>query len=167
MAGYTADSRLIPAIVALKDCLCSELAKRGLDAGCTCSLVHGNVENVEWPTAGKGVAWLGLSGIFESSAFPQQNSGTSRCGSPLAASISVGVLRCYKVGTTAPSPDESLLYMDKQMADMAAMRAALTCCPAKETLGFEISLGGYTPIGPEGGVYGGIWVATVSEVDRV
>lgn len=162
---YTPDSRLMPALVALKDCLCSELTKRGLSAGCTCSLVHGNVENVEFPEVGKGVAYVGIGGIFESTAFPNPAAGASPCGRPLAASITMGVLRCYRVGTSYPSADDSMLYLDKQMADMAAMKTALTCCSKSSGVQFEVSLGTYAPFGPEGGVYGGIWTATVGQVD--
>ena len=45
-----------------------------------------------------------------------------------------------------------LTYMDKQMADMAAMRRAIVCCNGDFD---DIILGQYTPLGPAGGVYGG------------
>lgn len=156
---YQPDVRIMPALMALHDCLCAELEKSGLDLGCECLLVHGAVENIAPPAVGKGIAWVGLSSIFPSKSFPSPDTSTTNCPAPLAAIITVGVLRCYAVKAAGESPQEMLLYMDKQMADMAAMRRAIVCCNGD----FEdIVLGQYTPLGPQGGVYGGTWSLSIA-----
>ena len=151
---YTADATIMPALMALHECLCAELTKSGLDASCECALVHGAAVSVAPPAVGRGYAWVGLDSIVPSKTFPVQDSTASNCPSPLVANVTVGILRCYAVKVNGESSEQMLLYMDKQMADMAAMRRAILCCAA---LTDDVMLGSYTPIGPEGGVYGGSW----------
>lgn len=157
---YTADNLIMPALMALHECLCAELVKSGLDAGCECALLHGAAVNVAPPAVGKGYAWVSLESIFPSKSFPNPDSGANNCPSPLAALVIVGVLRCFPVKPTGESADDMLLYMDKQMADMAAMRRAILCCASIED---DVQLGSYTPIGPEGGIYGGSWTVSLGQ----
>ena len=157
---YTADVRIMPALIALHECLCAELKKSGLDLACECALVHGNVANVAPPGVGKGTAWVGVASIFPSKNFPAPTADRDTCAAPLAALISVGLIRCYAVKVNGESVEDMLLYMDKQMADMAAMRRAIVCCSKEFD---DVSLGQYIPIGPEGGVYGGQWTVTLGE----
>ena len=158
--AYTADVRVMPVLMDLHECLCTELEKSGLSADCACLLVHGNVLNVAPPTAGKGVAWVGIQSIYPSKTFPSPVSDRDTCVAPLAALVTVGLLRCYAVKVNGESYEDMLLWMDKQMADMAAMRRAIVCCGLSVE---DISLGVYTPIGPEGGVYGGTWTVTLGQ----
>ena len=158
---YLADVRIMPALIRLHECLCAELEKSGLGVNCDCALVHGNSTNVAPPAVGHGYALIGLQSIFPSKDFPSATGGRDSCPAPLAATISVGLIRCYAVKVKGESSEEMLLYMDKQMADMAAMRRAIVCCNQE----FEdMGLGIYLPIGPEGGTYGGQWVVTIGEV---
>jgi hypothetical protein len=152
---YRADTLIMPALIALHECLCAELVTSDLAADCNCAIVHGAAVNVAPPVVGRGTAWVGVDTIFPSKTFPTQDTGTSACGAPLVATVTVGLLRCYAVKATGESPEQTLLYMDKQMADMAAMRRAIVCCSNLDQI--DVSLGTYTPIGPEGGVYGGTW----------
>jgi len=159
---YLADVRIMPALMRLHECLCNELERSGLGDNCDCALLHGNADSVAPPIVGRGYAWVGLTNIFPSKVFPSATSDINTCAAPLAALVTVGVLRCYAVKTTGESSGDMLLYMDKQMADMAAMRRAIVCCSADD---YEVSMGAYTPIGPSGGVYGGQWTVTLGQGD--
>lgn len=157
---YTPDVRIMPALIKLHECLCAELERAGLSAGCDCALLHGSAEAVAPPAVGKGFAWVGLSSVFPSRSFPSPTTDRDTCGAPLAALVTVGVMRCYAVKVAGESAEDMLTYMDKQMADMAAMRRAIVCCNGE----FEdLSLGTYTPIGPSAGVYGGSWALAIGQ----
>lgn len=156
---FTGDAIIFPGLLKLKDCLCSELASAGLDGQCQCVLLHGAGAQPALPSAGKGVAWVGLNSIFPSTTFPEPSESASSCSAPLAASVTVGVIRCYQVKTSGESEEDMRTYMDLQMADMAAMRRAILCCADIE--GVDVDLGTYSPIGPEGGIYGGMWSSVI------
>lgn len=155
---FRGDSLIMPKLLKLHDCLCSELAASGLNLLCDCLLLHGSGGQLGQPTVGKGIAWVGLTNIFPYKNFPSPDIGDGRCDGFIAAAVTVGLMRCYAVKTNGESEADMIAYMDKQMADMAAMRRAIVCC-AKED--FDVSLGQYTPIGPEGGIYGGSWAVTL------
>ena len=158
--AYTPDVRIMPGLMALHECLCAELERSGLAAECDCVLLHGSSDAVAPPVVGRGYAWVGIQSIFPSKSFPGPDSSLSNCPAPLAALVTVGILRCFQVRATGETPTEMLTYMDKQMADMAAMRRAIVCC--NEQMG-DMVLGMYTPMGPSGGVYGGNWSLTIGE----
>lgn len=152
---YISDSSIMPGLLKLHECLCATLSARNLDPKCECALLHGEGTQPALPKAGNGYAWVGLNGVFPSKVFPTQEAGASSCRAPLAATVTMGIIRCYAIKTVGESVESMMMYMDKQMADMAAMRYAIECCAQDEEL--QVSLGAYTPIGPEGGIYGGTW----------
>ena len=156
---YQADTFIMPTLVALKKCVCEELERSGLAEGCGCALQHGSPGPANIPAVGKGYAWVGIQNAFPSKAFPQPEISDGSCLAPLAATIQVGLIRCYPIQQSGDSEENMLKYLDKQMADMAALRRALVCCSND----FYVSLGSYTSVGPEGGVYGGMWLATVGQ----
>lgn len=158
--AYTPDVLLMPVLTDLHECLCAELERAGLSAECDCALVHGSAVNVAPPAVGKGYAWVGVDSIVPSKSFPVQDSSPSNCPSPLVVNVTVGVLRCYAVKVTGESPEDMLKWMDMQMADMAAMRRAILCCASAHD---DVMLGLYTPMGPEGGVYGGSWTVSLGQ----
>lgn len=159
-ALYRHDDAIMPALAKLRDCLCNELDKSGLSADCDCVLIHGLGTNVAPPAPGKGFAWVGVTGAFASKDFPNPDVSRSVCATPLAASFVMGVVRCFQVNPRGESGEDMLRWLDKQMADMQAMRRAILCCGVE-----DVSLGTYTPIGPEGGAFGGSWTGTVGQVD--
>ena len=110
-------------------------------------------------TAGKcGMAWVRLALIT-----PQVDPriGSSRCGDILNPSIEMGILRCHKTLMDNGAP-MSMEYQESktraQMAEMAAILRVLLCSDVVKEL--DVTLGGYTPIGPEGGCVGGAWIAS-------
>ena len=160
--AFTGDAIIFPALLKLLDCLCTELQRSGLDNQCECILLHGAGTQVDQPAIGKGVAWVGLNSIFGSKNFPSPDGDIDTCSSPIAASVTVGVIRCYKLRESGETRDEMIGYMDTQMADMAAMRRAILCCAQDGDV--AVSLGTYSPIGPSGGAYGGSWSPTLGGI---
>ena len=126
--------------------LCAELTKSGLDLECECALVHGTVENVAPPVVGKGMRGWGSVHFPVEVRSPVRLLRGKLPGPAGRDHRDVGLLRCYAVeGERRESSEDMLLYMDKQMADMAAMRRAIVCCNEDFD---DIILGAYTPIGP-------------------
>lgn len=154
---FTEDVRIWPLLVELLDCYKSELTTRGLAADCMVTLSPG----VAVDLGGTGdYGWVRLATIFPSTAFPLQEQTAVSCGTPYAATVDLGMARCIEVPeTTIIDELDNAEYVRKQMADWAAMRAAVDCCMKKQ--GFLVMSGNYTPFGPEGGMYGGVLSVSV------
>src|SRR6188768_4197643 len=105
----------MPALLRLKECLCTSLEDSGLGEGCRCTLLHGQGAIQTFPTVGKSTAWVGLLNIFPSKTFPSPSTDLETCVVPIAASVVVGVMRCYKVAVNGESEDQMREYLDMQM----------------------------------------------------
>lgn len=81
------------------------------------------------------------------------------CGSVMRIDIEVGVLRCFEIPEEgeAPSTTDVLAAALQAMTDMNAIYCAAMACEVWES----IDAGQWTPSGPLGGQYGGIWTFTV------
>lgn len=149
--GFTEDTQLWPVMLDLLNCYEQELTDRGLHNLCMVTLAPG--AEVDTLRAEEGIAWVGISSAYPSTTFPTQDGGTTSCSTNTVGVLELGLLRCIKVKErTSLTPAEAAEYMKVQMADYAAMRAAVRCCATAAGL---MVLGSYRPIGPEGGVYGG------------
>lgn len=95
--------------------------------------------------------------------------GGNGCAVTLQVSLEVGILRCIEIpsGGEAPTATDVHLASVQSMEDMLAIQcAALTCQDTTDPdnpvdIFAAITLGGWTPAGPLGGQYGGIWTFTV------
>lgn len=161
------EQKFMPALMALKECLCEELAATGAPEPCFCGVVPAGTPPFGVLDCSKnacGVAWVSPVATFPSRNFPEPDeTGIIPCNSPLAMSISVGVARCH------PRPDGRQAQADPQayfestmlyLSDMAAMRRAILCC-TKQNRDLQVSLGTWEAIEPVGGVSGGIWSAVI------
>jgi len=157
---YTPDTLIMPALVALHECFCAELTKSGLNDGCECIMLPGIGDVAAEPEPGKGFGWVGITSISPYSIFPQPDASLANTARPIMASATIGVIRCLEVSRNGPSPESLLGYLDKQMADMAAMRRAVICCTDDSR---DMVLGPYEPIGPEGGIFGGLWTVSIGQ----
>ena len=150
--GYREDTTIWPVLEELQRCLCATLDEHGVMPGkCLCGIVPGAEVSWDFPD---GIAWVRLIAVA-----PVAGLDRSSCGVPLEAEIEVGVLNCAPTPTArGVLPDEAALRESArlQMAAMDAMRRAITCCYE----GDHLSLGIYTPLGPQGGLVGGSWTAT-------
>ena len=161
IGDYTEDTTIWPAMVALSDCLCTELTVAELlPDDCFCGILPG--AQVAWDY-GNGMAWVRLVNAFPSATFPvQEQTPRGSCQSPIAAELEVGVLNCAP-GISAqgalPTQDDQFEASRLQIATMTAVRRAIMCCDIE-----ALFLGAYTPLGPEG-LVGGTWQVFVAEAD--
>lgn len=84
--------------------------------------------------------------------------GTEDCEFTLRVGLEVGVLRCIEIesGGEAPTASEVLAASMQAMSDMKALyRAAMAC-----DVWAAIEGGQWSPAGPLGGQYGGVWTFT-------
>jgi hypothetical protein len=158
------DLAIEPTMLALKDCLCEQLTAA---PPCFCGIVPGALVAADYVDCGSGsgcgMAWVRLDSLYPSVQFPNPAAGTGTCATPLAARIEMGVIRCAPVtDARGEPPGESAQQQatDRQLADAMAMYRAIICCQTG-TSRRRLSVGAYTPIGPDGGYAGGRWLLTV------
>lgn len=175
---YVEDKTAWPTMVKLAGCLCTTIAQRGLPELCICSPVPGPLAVMDrCGSCGKstdkcgGQGWVRLTNEYPSSTFPGADQTENNCGSPLAYVLEVGVARCQPVGDangingyTAPTLEELVEAARVQMADKAAIRAAIQCCMDDEDFDFTYTLGTYQPMQVSGDCGGGFWTVTVWSV---
>lgn len=167
VANLVEETTLFPIIAKLQECLCSELGKAGGPALCYCGVFIGDLAPLAMMDCSKecGAAWVRPVTAFPSSAFPVPADPTaSRCGSPLAMTLEVGVARCAPRaprGALYPNPQDMFNALRLYMSDMKAALRAISCC-MKGQRGVEYSLGDWTPLPVQGGISGGVWTVTVA-----
>lgn len=155
-----------PVMVALADCLCTELVSSGLPPTCICSPMPGEAIAADYVSSEQGMAWVRVASVYPSSVFPAQDQSAAGCLMPMAIQLEVGALYCAPVveGRSKNPPGLAAMYDSArlQMAAMAAMQRAIECCLGSVSRK-HVSLGPYAPLGPDGGVVGGFWTVTVAE----
>lgn len=159
------DTIIAPYLYLLSDCLCSALDDTPGGVPCFCGVVPGANVAMDYCDCGStaracGMAWVRLDSLYPSRVFPQPATEANACRDPLAARIQLGVTRCLPGMDARGNPPSVAAQAEAvrvQMADMAAMRRAASCC---FTSGLFL-LGQYTPIGPTGNCGGGQWTVTV------
>lgn len=115
---------------------------------------------------GCGQAWVRLDSLYPSKQFPVQDISPTNCGSPLAAVIEVGVLRCVPTLTAGGTPPTVVALTQAAIdaaADTSAMLEALACCP--EVQERPHILGRYAAR-DAGDCGGGVWTITVQMMRR-
>lgn len=157
---------------ALRVCLCDELGEEG--ATCFCGLLPGSLAVADWCTcttdrrglSGCGMAWVRLDRAFPTDKFPQLAQGANNCGCGIAAVLEVGTYRCLPMPAEDGSPPDAASQANatlRQLADMAAIHRALTCCTAITDRPHV--MGTYVPRSG-GDCGGGAWPVTVAMVRR-
>lgn len=81
------------------------------------------------------------------------------CATVLRLDLEVGILRCLEIpeGGEAPTASDMLVGAIQSITDMNAIFCAAMDCEVWES----INAGQWTPSGPMGGQYGGVWTFTV------
>lgn len=175
MPAFVEDPIAWPTMVKLAACLCTTLEDRGLPGTCQCTPVPGPLAVME--SCGKckgtgseacgGQGWVRFVNEFPSRQFPQPDSTSANCDTPLAYVLEVGVARCLPTGNsnsisgyTGPTMEQLMDATRLQLADKAAMVAAIKCCLAGED---DISyvLGQYQTIQTAADCGGGMWTVTI------
>lgn len=154
---FTEDPIIWPLMVQVSDCLCETLTARGLLPGdCFCGIFPG--DNAPWLYR-EGMAWVRLTGGFPTISFPQQATAADSCGAFLGAELEVGVLHCaptFSAGGDPPSQTDWFEASRLQVATMRAIQQAIVCCNVEYK-----AIGTYTPLGPQGGLFGGSWTMSI------
>lgn len=102
-----------------------------------------------------GQAWVRLGTGYPSTRTGVQDSTVANCAKPLGVDLEIGVLRCFDVNQNTGGPKDPAAVTKRQVADMHAMRRAVTCCDMTNT---DYILGSYRPAPVQGGVTGGFWL---------
>lgn len=151
-----------PTLTTLAECVCAALADSEGGPTCFCGIVPGEAAVQDYVGddcgAACGMAWVRLTTAYPAVGVGQPIQRLGNCASSLGYEVEIGVMRCISAGDeagNAPSPEELLAATKEQMSDMAAVVRAVSCCDGIS--GKDFILGTYTPLGPEGGVVGGVW----------
>lgn len=159
------DTYVWPTMLRLAECLCTEIVAANLPPTCFCGVLPGEIVDASYVTSREGMAWVRLVSAYPYTAFPAWDQTAATCASPLAFELEVGALWCAPVARdsrgNAPTLTAQFEAVEVQMAAMAAMHRAITCCMPTER--GTAALGQYQPAGPEGGTVGGVWNVFVSQ----
>lgn len=152
---------------AVRNALAEQIENAGLKAPCLVAVMPGQEVSLDHcDQCENGMAWVRLVTIarLESDLDAQ---GLGSCASGFTAVFEIGWMRggpTVRVDGTGsvievPSEGEYESAAITQMADMTVMMNAL--CGARMPTGWKPKATGYTPFGPQGGCYGGLWSFTV------
>jgi hypothetical protein len=151
-------STVFDSLTVLAACLCEQIRVSGLPETCFCGVVPG--EAVVAAYAGNctkkcGMAWVRLVSTYPASGVNVPNEEARNCGAGIGYGVEAGILRCAHIGTEErpPTASEQMADAQLQIADMLVIRRAVACCPGSR----DWILGTYTPAGPQGGLFGGVW----------
>lgn len=171
MTPVVPDGSFWPQMLALRNCVCEELKVSAPDEPlCFCGVTVG-APDTSGVVNGKGAAWVSLAQNYPyGQRFPQPNAEATTCGSPMAAMLNVGVVRCWPVSSSASGKNPPTQRQQEKAAelvysDMAALQRAICACfsqgPSYERVQYVIQ--GWTPIEPQGALAGGFWSVFISE----
>lgn len=166
MAELREEDWIFPRLKRLVDCLCQALEEAGGPALCYCGLANGDqppLHLLDCSSKGCGVAWVRPESVVEVNSFPQAAEDTpSRCGGQLAVTVEVGVARCHPRYTRDGFDQQGVFEATRlYMADMQAMRRAITCCFRQGNPDYQVALGSWSPLRVSSGTSGGVWTATL------
>jgi hypothetical protein len=142
----------------------AELARDGSrDGMCSLALRPGASVSYDFgPESGchGGMGWVQFITVFPTVTFPSANTDINNCADTLAYSVAMGIIRPDDIPEdyTDDYDARCLKATDRQVRDMKIMHRALKA--AREEIPLMI-IGTYTPIGMEGGTFGGTWDATI------
>jgi hypothetical protein len=112
-------------------------------------------------------AWVRVTGvtmIHKQSSF----AGEEGCAASMSIGLEVGVLRCVEVPEKgeAPTATEDMACAFQSMEDMQAIYCAAMNCTDDDggDIFDSMESGQWTPSGPLGGQYGGIWSFTAEMI---
>lgn len=157
----TMEERLHDALIEFTGCI-----GNALEGVCSYGLTIGEVyvpfdpdeeDECEEDEAICSQAWVRVDGVTPAPMEPSFD-GTD-CAVVLRIGLEVGVLRCVEIPDKgeAPTASDVLIAAMQSMSDMLAIQCAAFSCEVWSS----IELGEWTPSGPLGGQYGGIWTFTV------
>jgi hypothetical protein len=150
-------------LVNLSACVETTLAEKSRPTLCFNGPIPGDGVTSDWfgecEDGGPcGMGWVRLITAYPSTTVGQANTATGNCGKGLGLDIEVGILRCTSVSLPEDvevEENEALERTEEVLADMLALREAITCC--SDLPSSDFILGAWSPMGPLGGLVGGVW----------
>lgn len=155
---------------AVAACLCAAIEdpENGVPGVCYCGVVPGDQPPAVYSGDCEdecGMAWVRLATVYPATGVGVTNLQPLRCDPALGLDVEIGMLRCMSVGDergNLPTAQEQHDAVALQMADMTVMLKALLCCDAIPS--GDVIIGQYQPLGPQGGLVGGLFTASISGV---
>jgi hypothetical protein len=152
-------------LASLAECLCAAVCEGDNPEPCFCGVMPG--ENWIAEYAGDcrdkcGSAWVRLGAAYPSVTAGEADTRPHNCGASIGVDIEVGIVRCAPVPNSVGEVDPAkvLASAQQQAEDILTMWRAISCCP--EVTKRDYILGQYSPVGPQGGLMGGIWTLAVT-----
>lgn len=152
-------------LCALRDCLCAQIKTDGLPDVAFCEIVPGEAAAGDYfnCSGGKGgMAWVRLMTSYRAVQVGVADTSVNNCGKETGFDVELGIMRCaplMKNGGFPPSPSDVREAAALQILDMETMVRAVVCCPDLHSKDYVV--GSYNPVGPEGGVVGGVMVLSM------
>jgi hypothetical protein len=110
-----------------------------------------------------GMAWVRLVAVYPSTVIGVPSEEPGNCSKAIGMDVEIGILRCVSVSDdqgNPPDPTDLQANAALQVADAMALRKAAACCAPEK----DFILGGYTPVGPAGGLVGGTWAMSLQVI---
>jgi hypothetical protein len=154
-------SRIHDALTLLAACLCTEATDNGEGPDlCFCGILPGDAVVHDYGFGDEcdgtdGMAWVRLMMSYPSSAVGSADTTPNNCIKPTGIDVEVGILRGYPIEEQVTAATAAAA-VEGQFADHDRIMRAVLCCEAFSRK--DIVLGQYTPVGPMGGVFGGVLV---------
>lgn len=153
---------VLEAVVA---CLGESIKAVGAPPTCFLGVVPGDAASFEYVgecTDQCGMAWVRMVSLYPSSSTGVADVSVGNCGKGSGLDLELGVMRCTSVGEGAEPPTPQELAESTALAtlDAQAMFRTVACCDIFSEKDYIV--GTYTPLGPEGGLVGGIVPVSVS-----
>lgn len=157
-------NRILTRLENLATCLCAAILEANLPEPCFCGIVPGEAVVEDYigdcePVC--GMAFVRLASIYPATSLGQPSDDVNNCGLMLGADIEIGILRCISSGEadgSPPSPEELYAATQLQINDSLAIYKAVNCCDLGDVL-----MDTYSPVGPLGGIVGGIWPISIMD----
>lgn len=164
------ETYFLPRLIALQECVCSELEKAGAGSSlCFCGIVPAGRPPIGLMDCGPGkscgVAWVAPANVFPYTVFPQPATAPiARCSQPMAMQVQIGVARCHPrppQGKGTLDPQDTFNATRLYLSDMAAVKRAILCCFPKRDGDYQATIQSWEPMPAEASVSGGIWTAVI------
>lgn len=159
-------NRVFDRLTSLAACLCAQIRADGSPEPCFCGVIPGDGAVAEYAgdcETENGMAWVRLIGMYPAEGVGVESLTAGNCSAGLDAMVEIGMLRWAALPDERGNPPSASALLDSAdlvTTDALTMMRAVACCPDLSSK--DYILGAYTPIGPLGGLVGGVWRVTIA-----
>ena len=120
---------------------------------------------VAWDDCCEGQLWVRVTSVSQAYITPRGGGAAASQCQPVRwdLSLAVGILRCAAVlddDGNAPTPRAITADAAEMVEDMGSLADAVICHDSTDLE--RVTLGSWTPLGPQGGCHGGEWAVTAT-----